>query len=437
LTIWAADGILHQEQKGINVMRVQEATRPYHDFDLAREIDFDEIEALERSGQPDTGRARNNGRKSDIAIPPLPQRDPRSVATARGRGTPINPKPRFDRQESSIFDDGWDTLTADLADLPPLRTTLLRDSSRSAISWNKSPDIGFDRAVNPYRGCEHGCVYCYARPSHAYLGYSPGLDFESKLLYKPDVASLLEKELRKPGYIARPLALGSNTDPYQPIERTLKLTREVLEVMERFNHPVTIVTKSAGVLRDINILQELASRNLVRVYLSVTTLDATLARRMEPRAATPFRRLQAIEGLSRAGIPTGVLAAPMIPGLNDAEMERILEACAKAGATQAGYVLLRLPHELKQIFEDWLHTHFPDRARHVLELIRETRAGGLNDARFGKRFTGSGVYADLLARRFTRAVRQLDLDERQDLECSQFRAPAGIAGFAETQMSLF
>ncbi len=437
LTYVALIGILHQEQTGINDMRAQEAIRPYHDFDLAREIDFDEIEALERSGQPEARHSKTAGRTASLEIPPLPPRDPRTT-TARGRGATINPTSRFERHESAVFDDGWDTLTADIADLPPLRTTLLRDSSRSAIAWNQSPDIGFDRAVNPYRGCEHGCVYCYARPSHAYLGYSPGLDFESKLLYKPDVASLLEKELRKPGYVARPLALGSNTDPYQPIERTLKLTREVLEVMERFNHPVTIVTKSAGVLRDVDLLQELAGRNLVRVYLSVTTLDAKLARQMEPRAATPFRRLQAIEELARAGVPTGVLAAPMIPGLNDAEMERILEASARAGAQQAGYVLLRLPHELKQIFEDWLHTHFPDRARHVLDLIRETRAGGLNDARFGKRFTGTGVYADLLARRFTVAARAHGLDERQDLECSQFRVPNSTsASFAESQMSLF
>ena len=414
-------------------MRAQEAIRSYHDFDLAREIDFEELEAFERPEIAE-GRSAPRGRRAPIQPPPL--RDPRQAATARGRGATLNPPPRFDRQETSVFDDGWESLTADLADLPPLRTTTIRDSSRTAIAWNQSPDIGFDRAVNPYRGCEHGCVYCYARPSHAYLGYSPGLDFESKLLYKPDVAALLEKELRKPGYVARPLALGSNTDPYQPIERTMKLTREVLEVMERFSHPVSIVTKSAGVLRDIDILQELASRNLVRVYLSVTTLDAPLARRMEPRAATPFRRLQAIEQLSAAGIPTGVLAAPMIPGLNDAELERILQAAAQAGARTAGYVLLRLPNELKQIFEDWLHTHFPDRARHVLELIRETRAGGLNDARFGKRFTGTGVYADLLARRFSRAAREYGLDERQDLTCTDFRAPV-TAQVAEAQMNLF
>jgi DNA repair photolyase len=402
-------------------MYAQEHSRVRRDYDLARDIDHDEVEALDRAG---------------LAIPPVPPHAIKMPAR-RGRGAGINPASRFDRQTAGAFDDGWETLTADFAELPKLATTLLRDSSRSVISWNQSPDIGFDRAVNPYRGCEHGCVYCYARPSHAYLGYSPGLDFETKLLYKPDVAALLEKELRKPGYVARPLALGSNTDPYQPIERTLKLTREVLEVMDRFNHPVTIVTKSAGVLRDLDILQELAGRNLVRVYVSVTTLDATLARRMEPRAATPMRRLQAISELSRAGVPTGVLAAPMIPALNDAEMERILEAAFKAGAKQAGYVLLRLPHELKQIFEDWLHTHYPDRARHVLELVRETRAGGLNDSRFGKRFTGTGVYADLLAKRFSVAARSLGLEERQDLDCSQFKAPAGTGGFAEAQMSLF
>ncbi len=414
-------------------MRAQEYTRSYSDCDLAREIDPAELEALERAGQPDMPASGPRSRHG-LGIPPVP---PPLRSPQRGRGATLNPRNRFDAREATPFDDGWETLTADFAELPPLPTTLTRDASRTVISWNQSPDIGFDRAVNPYRGCEHGCVYCYARPSHAYLGHSPGLDFETKLLFKPDVASLLEKELRKPGYVARPLALGSNTDPYQPIERTLKLSREVLEVMEKFNHPVTIVTKSAGVLRDLDILQELAQRNLVRVYLSVTTLDTTLARRMEPRAATPMRRLQAIRELSAAGVPTGVLAAPMIPALNDCEMERIIEVASKAGARQAGYVLLRLPHELKQIFEDWLHTHFPDRARHVLEMVRETRAGGLNDARFGKRFTGTGVYADLLARRFARVARQWGMEERQDLDCTRFRAPCGIPGVAESQMSLF
>ena len=277
----------------------------------------------------------------------------------KGRGAVTNPPVRFDSQVISPFDDGWDTLSTEFGELPKLATTLTRDASKSAISWNSSPDIGFDRAVNPYRGCEHGCVYCYARPTHAYLGYSPGLDFETKLVFKPEVAELLEKELRKPGYTARTLALGSNTDPYQPVERTLKLTRSVLQVLDRYNHPVGIVTKSAGVLRDLDILTSMAKRRLARVYVSVTTLDAALARRMEPRAATPERRLHAIAELTRAGVPAGVLVAPMIPGLNDAEMEKIVEAAARAGARHAGYVLLRLPHELRQMFEDWLADAFP------------------------------------------------------------------------------
>jgi DNA repair photolyase len=405
--------------------------------DLVREIDADAVAALERSGEPlvpaaRAGRQRPTARTRPAAdaLPPAPAH--------KGRGAAINPPNRFERQEAAPFDDGWNTLAADIADLPPLPTTLTRDASRSVISWNQSPDIGFDRAVNPYRGCEHGCVYCYARPTHAYLGYSPGLDFETKLLFKPDVAELLEKELRKPGYVARPMALGSNTDPYQPVERTLKLTRAVLQVLDRCNHPVTIVTKSAGVVRDLDILQAMARRNLVRVWLSVTTLDPALARCMEPRAATPGRRLQAVAALSRAGVPAGVLAAPMIPGLNDAELERILQASANAGAGAAGYVLLRLPHELKQIFEDWLLRHFPDRARHVLDLIRETRAGALNDAKFGQRMNGTGPYADLLAQRFARAARQFKLDRRADLDCTSFVPPAGGAkGSAEAQMSLF
>ncbi len=357
----------------------------------------------------------------------------------RGRGATLNPPVRFDRLAGMVFDDGWGTLDEQLGALPALATTLTRDATRSAISWNSSPDIGFDRSVNPYRGCEHGCVYCYARPTHAYLGYSPGLDFETKLIFKPEIAELLEKELRKPGYVARSMALGTNTDPYQPVERTLKLTRAVLEVLDRFNHPVGIVTKSAGVLRDLDILGSMARRNLARVYLSVTTLDPLLARRMEPRAATPARRLAAIAELARAGIPVGVMTAPMIPGLNDAEMEKIIEAASRAGARHAGYVLLRLPHELRQMFEDWLNTHFPDRARHVLSLIRDTRAGALNDARFHHRFAGQGVYADLLLRRFVRACRQWGLDEPRDgLDCTRFAVPDNARrGLADAQLSLF
>ena len=341
----------------------------------------------------------------------------------KGRGAVTNPGCRFDALSTAGFDDGWSFLTGEELTAPPPETVLIRDTSRSAIAWNDSPDLGFDRAVNPYRGCEHGCVYCYARPSHAYLGYSPGLDFETQIVFKPDVAKLLEKELSKPGYEAATLALGSNTDPYQPVERTLRLTRSVLEVMDRFNHPVTIVTKSAGVLADLDVLQRLASRNLVRVWLSVTTLDAKLARVMEPRASTPARRLQAISALSQAGVPAGVLAAPMIPALNDMEMERILEAAHDAGAAHAGYVLLRLPHELRDMFTAWLNEHVPDRARRVLTMIRETRAGALNDSRFGERFTGQGPYAALLAQRFDRMRRQLGFGGRERLDASQFRRP--------------
>ena len=371
----------------------------------------------------------------------LPEAEPAERFPSRqaaGRGAVSNPGVRFDLHTAFPFDDGWETLSQDVGELPRLDTTLTRDSTRSAISWNSSPDIGFDRAVNPYRGCEHGCIYCYARPTHAYLGYSPGLDFETKLVFKPEIAELLEKELRKPGYVPRTLALGSNTDPYQPVERTLKLTRSVLQVLDRFNHPVGIVTKSAGVLRDLDILSSMAKRNLARVHISVTTLDARLARVMEPRAATPARRLQAIAELTRAGVPAGVLAAPMIPALNDAEMEKILQAAARAGARHAGFVLLRLPLELRQMFEDWLHAHFPDRARHVLSLIRQTRSGELNDPRFHHRFTGQGVYADLLMRRFTRAARQLGFGEaRAQLDCGRFTVPAGSADGPPSQMSLF
>ncbi len=355
---------------------------------------------------------------------------------ARGRGAVTNPANRFEGRDTAPFDDGWDTLDG-LADLPPLPTTLTRDASKSVISWNSSPDLGFDRAVNPYRGCEHGCIYCYARPTHAYLGYSPGLDFETKLIFKPDVATLLERELKKPGYVCKPMALGSNTDPYQPVERTLKLTRSVLEVLERYGHPVSIVTKSAGVLRDLDILQRMAARGLARVYLSVTTLNANLARRMEPRAATPERRLAAIAALTQAGVPAAVLAAPMIPGLNDAELERILERASRAGARHAGYVILRLPHELRGMFEAWLAEHFPDRARHVLNLVRDTRAGQLNDSAFHDRYRGTGPYADLLGKRFARAARQWGFSDREPLETRHFAVPDAALPAKAPQLCLF
>jgi DNA repair photolyase len=352
----------------------------------------------------------------------------------KGRGAVSNPPVRFEAARREAFDDGWATLEQSFAALPPLPTSLTEDRAKSALSYNESPDLGFDRSINPYRGCEHGCIYCYARPSHAYLGFSPGLDFETRLMFKPDIAALLEKELRKPGYQPRPIALGANTDPYQPVERQLGLTRAVLDVLDRFSHPVTIVTKSAGVLRDVDVLQRLAARNLVRVCLSVTTLDAGLARIMEPRAATPARRLQAIRELTAAGVPTAILAAPMIPAVNDMELEKLLEQGAAAGATSAGYVLLRLPLEIKQLFEEWLARHMPDRAARVLSLIRQTRGGALYDSRFGQRQTGSGPYAELLARRFAVAMRRLGLEKRGGgtgaLDCTRFAVPGA-------QMSLF
>jgi DNA repair photolyase len=353
-------------------------------------------------------------------------------AAFKGRGTALNPPVRFERESREAFDDGWDNFDA----IVPPKTSLLRDASRSVLARNDSPDLGFDRSVNPYRGCEHGCVYCFARPSHAFLGLSPGLDFETKIVFKPEAAALLEKEFLKPGYAAQPLVLGSNTDPYQPVERTLKLTRAILEVLERFNHPVVIVTKSAGVERDVDILTRMAAKNLVKVFLSVTTLDAKLARAMEPRAASPARRLAAIAGLKAAGVPVGVFASPMIPGLNDAELEGILEAAAKAGAGCASSILLRLPHELTDLFTNWLNVHFPERAKHVLSLIRQVRGGSLNDSKFHARFTGSGPYAELLTRRFMRAAKQFGLNtEKLVLETALFARPNAQA--AAAQLSLF
>jgi DNA repair photolyase len=353
-------------------------------------------------------------------------------AAFKGRGTAQNPAIRFERESRDVFDDGWDNFD----ETPPPQTSLLRDSSRSIIARNDSPDIGFDRSINPYRGCEHGCIYCFARPTHAYLGLSPGLDFETKIVFKPEAAALLEKELSKPGYVAQPIVLGSNTDPYQPVERTLKLTRQILDVLERFNHPVIIVTKSAGVVRDADILGRMAVKNLTKVFLSVTTLDAGLARAMEPRAASPARRLAAIRELTAAKIPVGVFASPMIPGLNDAELEQILEAAAKAGANSASSILLRLPLELSDLFTNWLNVHMPDRAKHVLSLIRQVRGGSLNEAKFHARFAGTGPYAELLTRRFMRAARQFGLStEKLHLDCSLFAAPNLQVNAA--QLSLF
>src|SRR5712692_9309914 len=308
-------------------------------------------------------------------------------ALRRGRGAQSNASGRYESLARTSFDDGWQSFE----DLPPFETTVAIDTARKIITRNDSPDISFDRSINPYRGCEHGCIYCFARPTHAYMGLSPGLDFESKLFMKPDAPALLERELAARNYAPRTIAIGTNTDPYQPIERRHEIMRRILGVLDRAGHPVAIVTKSALIVRDIDILSRMAKRNLVKVALSVTTLDPQLARIMEPRAATPARRLEALRALSAAGIPTSVMVAPVIPAINDAEVERILEAAAACGAEAAGYVLLRLPLEVRDLFREWLQTNFPDRERHVFALIRQTRGGKDYDATFGKRMTGESA----------------------------------------------
>src|SRR3979411_319699 len=336
---------------------------------------------------------------ADPAGPPSPFPE-RSAAIERerrrGRGAQSNDSGRFEAEARVAFDDGWQSLD----ELPPFKTTVAVDTARKVITRNDSPDIGFDRSINPYRGCEHGCVYCFARPTHAFLGLSPGLDFESKLFAKPDAPALLEKELAAQDYEPRMIAIGTNTDPYQPIERERKIMRGILEVLERAGHPVGIVTKSALVTRDIDILARMAKRNLAKVALSVTTLDAKLARTMEPRASTPTKRLEALRQLTEAGIPTTVMVAPVIPALNDSEIERILDSAAAVGVKEAGYVLLRLPLEVRDLFREWLMANFPDRYRHVFKLIRETRGGKDYDSNWGKRMTGGGPGAVMIWRRF-------------------------------------
>ena len=338
----------------------------------------------------------------------------------RGRGAQSNAVGRYEPHARVAFDDGWRTLD----DLPPFKTIVQADATRKIITRNDSPDIGFDRSINPYRGCEHGCVYCFARPTHAYLGLSPGLDFESKLFVKPEAAELLEKELASPTYQPKVIAIGTNTDPYQPIERKYQVMRRILEVLERAGHPVGIVTKSALVLRDIDILARMAERKLAKVALSVTTLDAELARKMEPRAATPMRRLEALRQLSHAGVPTTVMVAPVIPALNDSEMERILEAAQVAGVKEAGYVLLRLPLEVRDLFREWLMANYPDRYRHVMKLVRDTRDGKDYDSQWGTRMKGTGPYAWMLGRRFEVACERLGLNTaRTSLTTQHFRKP--------------
>jgi len=348
----------------------------------------------------------------------------------RGRGAQSNASGRYEPLARIAFDDGWRSLD----ELPPFKTTVTIDSTRKIITRNDSPDIGFDRSINPYRGCEHGCVYCFARPTHAYLGLSPGLDFESKLLVKPDAAELLEKELSAPGYEPKVIAIGTNTDPYQPIERRYQVMRRILEVLDKAGHPVGIVTKSALVLRDLDILARMAERKLAKVALSVTTLDGELARKMEPRAATPMRRLETLRRLSQAGVPTTVMVAPVIPALNDMEMERILDAAHAAGVKQAGYVLLRLPLEVCDLFREWLKANFPHREEHVFKLVRDMRGGKDYDSKWFERQKGRGPYAYLIGRRFELACEKLGLNAaKTSLTTEHFRSPKP----EQAQLSLF
>ena len=352
-------------------------------------------------------------------LPPLEELPDRGAA---GRAAQSNRTGRYERETRHAVDDGWHLEEGDEA--PRVETVVTRDMSRTVIARNDSPDVPFDRSINPYRGCEHGCIYCYARPSHAYLGLSPGLDFETRLLAKHDAASLLERELAKPGYRPEVICLGANTDVYQPLEKKLGITRSVLEVLWRCRHPVTLITKSALVVRDADLLGEMAGARLTHATLSITTLDHRLARAMEPRASTPSRRLRAIEALAARGVPVGVNVAPVIPGLNDHEIESILGAAREAGATTAGYTLVRLPLEIRELFREWLEAERPDRAQRILGLIRQTRGGRLNESAFGKRMQGEGPFADLIRQRFRIAVTRHGLDRRDfRLDTSRFRPP--------------
>lgn len=339
----------------------------------------------------------------------------------RGRGARSNRTGRYEAQVREAFDDGW---TLDDEAVEAIATTVEPEKAKAIITRNDSPDVGFSASINPYRGCEHGCIYCYARPAHAYMGLSPGLDFESKLFFKPDAARLLERELSNPRYVPETIHIGGNTDPYQPQERTLRITRQLIEVLERFNHPFSVITKSALILRDLDVLAAMSKKNLVRVAISITTLDRKLARSMEPRAATPAKRLDAVRQLSAAGVPVIVMFAPCIPGLNDHEMEAVLEAAAEAGAAGAGYVALRLPLEIKDLFKEWLATDHPDRASRVMSLVRQMRGGKEYDSQWGKRMKGEGPLAALMSRRFATAKKRYGFGERlPPMDFTQFGVP--------------
>ena len=359
--------------------------------------------------------------RHDAPLPPI-----------KGRGATFNPDNRFRAEQRVPCDDGWEREPVDdragvTPDRPPPKTTVTVQLARSIIARNDSPDIPFTQSINPYQGCEHGCIYCYARPSHAYLDLSPGIDFETRLYAKPQAAALLHKELAKPGYRCDPIALGANTDPYQPIEREWRVTRSIIEVLAQCEHPFTIVTKSALVERDIDLIAPMAAKRMARVYLSITTLDRELARRMEPRAAAPQRRLQAVKTLSDAGIPVGVMMAPIIPQLNDRDLESILEAAAAHGASSAGWVLLRLPREVAPLFREWLDIHYPQRAAHVMSLVRQMRGGLDYQSGFGSRMRGDGAFSTLIARRFELACARLGLNRgrsHEGLDVTRFRRPA-------------
>jgi DNA repair photolyase len=351
----------------------------------------------------------------------------------KGRGALSRPGVRFDAWKRETDGDHLDYALIN-EETPPLKTEVNIDPARTIISYNESPDIPFDRSINPYKGCEHGCIYCYARPSHAYLGLSPGLDFETKLFYKDNAAQLLATELSKTSYRPRLIALGANTDPYQPIEKKLGVTRSILSVLNEFNHPVAIVTKSALVERDIDILSAMAGRNLARVFVSITTLDHEISRHLEPRTSAPTRRMQAVRALTSAGIPAGVMVAPVIPALTDKDIETVLEAAKENGAESAAYILLRLPFEVKTLFAEWLQQHFPQRASHVMSIIRQMRGGKDNDPNFGSRMHGEGEFSNLLKKRFDIACQRLGLNqERRALDNSQFKVPTPSTG----QLSLF
>ncbi len=376
------------------------------------------------------GMGRTARRRSDDAEVRLSPLEPKLAPAKHGRGARSNESGRFEIHARAPEDDGWGSEE----DPPPLATTVTMERPRSIITRNDSPDISFDRSINPYRGCEHGCIYCFARPTHAYMGLSPGLDFESKLFAKAEAASLLERELAAKNYQPKTIAIGTNTDPYQPIERQHRVMRQVLEVLARTNHPVGIVTKSALVLRDLDLLAAMAAKGLVKVALSVTTLDPVLARRMEPRAASPEKRLATIKALAEAGIPTSVMVAPIIPGLNDAEIETILTRAHAAGAREAGYVMLRLPLELRDLFGEWLLAHYPHKFRHVLSLVRSVREGKTYDPTFGKRMMGSGPYAWMIGRRFEAAMAKIGFAKTKlKLRHDLFQPPARIG----EQLQLF